>query len=240
MNSTLYTTLLAATIGGCLSFHSARAEEEEGRIFQQPARISYPFADSFDVGNTTDEFPAGWNAGYVDAGHHFRISADPPSRSEPFTEPNALELIAEDAPKDKPAAMLFLIFPQRDGIWLQFDFFYTSGSQKTLFRAGLGDSAAIQVGLLISGNRYFALTRREGKEVTEAIPSEYLRPGEWNTIQLGQNGSEAFLILNGQEISLGDQPTTIGNYIKFVIGDTNTGSAPVFIDNVKVNSARIE
>lgn len=201
---------------------------EGGREFQQNRQITLPFVDSFDSKEALGKFPPGWDGAYLDDDHNFLVS-----NGLAVTEPNALQLFSRGPAANGMAPMLYVIVPKSDSLWLTFDFYFDP--KDNYFRAGLGDSGAMEFGITGTDKRFFAIDRQDGHEVLSPIPSEYFRPGEWNRISIGREPDTGSIRINGQVIKIPTSGTPLMSHIKFIIGSAKEGSASLFIDNVSID-----
>jgi len=212
---------------------------EEGREFQQDPHLTLPLNDGFDDSSrAVEKFPKGWNGIYLDDDHNFRVTDNVPVADAPFSEPNALALFSRGAPADGFAPLLYVIVPKSNSLWLKFDFYFDPADN--YFRAGLGDSGYLQFGIAAADKRFFVISRGKTGETSTAIPPEYFRPREWNSILIGRDENMGRIKINGQDIEIEMEEVVSMDYVKFVIGSPEGGTSNLLIDNVEIDLNPIE
>ena len=126
-----------------------------------------------------------------------------------------------------------MIVPKSNSLWLKFDFYFDP--KDNYFRAGLGDSGQLQFGLAAADKRFFAITRGEGGETSTAIPPEYFKPREWNSILIGRDENTGRININGQNIEI-EMPEVVSmDYVRFLIGSPEGSDSKLLIDNVEID-----
>jgi hypothetical protein len=211
---------------------------EGDREFQQDPKLTLPLTDNFDSVSASEKFPDGWNGIYLDEDHNFRVTDNVPVADEPFSEPNALALFSRGAAANGSAPLLYVIVPKSNSLWLKFDFYFDP--KDNYFRAGLGDSGYLHFGIAAADKRFFVISRGKTGETSTAIPPEYMRPREWNSILIGRDENMGQIKINDQDIEIEMDEVVSMDYVKFSIGSPEGGSSNLLIDNVEIDLVPLE